>query len=74
MSRIEIGESILLVVGTARTIGVVTGSKKGKKDRKSYEISLKIPICAEIGSRMAISRQIKQRYRLIGWGVWKDGT
>ncbi|MFX1253711.1 MAG: hypothetical protein ACFFCZ_19015 [Promethearchaeota archaeon] len=70
ISRIEIGESVLLVVGTARTLSVVAGSK----NKKRYEISLKIPICAEIGTRMAISRQIKHRYRLIGWGVLKDGT
>ncbi|MFX0065302.1 MAG: hypothetical protein ACFFC7_24290 [Candidatus Hermodarchaeota archaeon] len=59
ISRIETGEPILLVVGTARTLGTITGSKKNKK---SYEISLKIPICAEKGNRMAISGQIKNRY------------
>ncbi|MFX0090154.1 MAG: translation initiation factor IF-2 subunit gamma [Candidatus Hodarchaeota archaeon] len=70
INRIETGEILLIVVGTARTLGTVEG-KKGKKD---YQLNLRIPISAELGTRMAISRNINNRYRLIGWAVLKDGS
>ncbi len=71
IGKIETGEMLLIVIGTARTLGVVEGEKKGKN---RYQIDLRIPICAEIGTRMAISRQISNRYRLIGWAVLRDGS
>jgi len=57
-------EPLMLSVGTAVTVGVVTNTKKD-----SVEIQLKRPVCAEIGSRIAISRQVGARWRLIGMGV-----
>ncbi|MFX1250237.1 MAG: translation initiation factor IF-2 subunit gamma [Promethearchaeota archaeon] len=71
IDKIETGEMLLIVIGTARTLGVVQGEKKGKN---RYQIDLRIPICAELGTRMAISRQISNRYRLIGWAVLRDGS
>lgn len=57
-------EPLMLSVGTAVTVGVVTGTKKNLVD-----VVLKRPVCAEIGSRIAISRQVGGRWRLIGMGV-----
>ena len=57
-------EPLMLSVGTAVTVGVVTGSRK-----ETVEMQLKRPVCAAIGARIAISRQVGARWRLIGMGV-----
>jgi translation initiation factor 2 subunit 3 len=57
-------EPLMLSIGTAVTVGVVSNTKKDH-----VEIALKRPVCAEIGSRIAISRQVGARWRLIGMGV-----
>lgn len=57
-------EMLLLNVGTARTVGLVTNLGKDE-----VEIKLQIPICAEPGDRVAISRQVGSRWRLIGYGL-----
>lgn len=59
---IKTGEPLMLNIGTTRTVGTVTAA--GKKST----IELKIPICAEKGDRLAISRQVSGRWRLVGWG------
>ncbi len=60
-------EVLLLNVGTARTMGLVTGLGKDE-----IEMKLQIPICAENGDRVAISRQVGSRWRLIGYGLIRD--
>ena len=57
-------EPLMLSVGTAVTVGVVTSAKKDL-----IEVVLKRPVCAEPGARIAISRQLGARWRLIGMGV-----
>ena len=57
-------EPLMLNVDTATTVGVVTS---GRAD--SCEVSLKLPVCAEPGQRVAISRRVGVRWRLIGYGV-----
>lgn len=57
-------EPLMLSVGTAVTVGIVTNSKKD-----IIEVTLKRPVCAELGARIAISRQVGARWRLIGMGV-----
>ncbi|MDD1717322.1 MAG: translation initiation factor IF-2 subunit gamma, partial [Methanoregulaceae archaeon] len=49
---------------TAVTVGIVTNARKDL-----VEVTLKRPVCAELGSRIAISRQVGARWRLIGMGV-----
>jgi translation initiation factor 2 subunit 3 len=61
---VRINEPLRLNVGTAVTLGVVT---KAKKD--FVEVQLRRPVCASIGSRVAISRRIGDRWRLIGSGI-----
>jgi translation initiation factor 2 subunit 3 len=57
-------EPLMLSVGTAVTVGVVTNTKKDL-----VETTLKRPVCADVGARIAISRQVGGRWRLIGMGV-----
>ncbi|MDI6718765.1 MAG: translation initiation factor IF-2 subunit gamma [Methanomicrobiales archaeon] len=57
-------EPLMLSVGTAVTVGVVTNTKKD-----IVEVALKRPVCADVGARIAISRQVGARWRLIGMGV-----
>ena len=66
MEPIKLHEKLAINVGTATTLGSVTHLK-----HEFMEISLKIPVCAEDNSRVAISRQIMGRWRLIGYGIIK---
>jgi translation initiation factor 2 subunit 3 len=61
---IKVKESLRLNIGTAATLGTVTNSKDIK-----IEIKLRKPICLLPKSRVAISRRIADRWRLIGAGV-----
>lgn len=56
-------ESLMLTVGTANTVGMVTVAKDSK-----IEISLKYPVAAYEGERIALGRRISNRWRLIGYG------
>jgi len=64
VAMIAKGEKLLLNVGTAKTMGDVTDVKKSEMETK-----LSIPVCAEPGDRVAISRRISGRWRLIGVGT-----
>lgn len=64
VAPIKVGESLMINSGTARSVGPVNSFKKSK-----LELSLKIPICAEGGQRVTISRMISGRWRLIGYGT-----
>ena len=66
VKRISKGENLLLDVGTTITLGNVT-SVKGDV----AELKLTRPVCAEENSRVAISRKITGRWRLIGYGIIK---
>jgi translation initiation factor 2 subunit 3 len=60
------GEKLLLNIGTAKTMGDVNNVKRGIMESK-----LSIPVCGEPGNRIAISRRIGGRWRLIGIGTLK---
>jgi len=64
VKSIATSEPLMLSIGTSTTIGVVTSARK-----ETAEVALKRPVCAEVGSRIAISRRIGARWRLIGVGV-----
>jgi translation initiation factor 2 subunit 3 len=66
VDNLKTNEPLMLSVGTATTVGVVTS---GRAD--SAEIALKIPVCAEKGQRIAMSRRITSKWRLIGYGTVK---
>ena len=61
---IKTKEFLRLNVGTAATLGTVTNSKDNK-----IEAKLKKPLCLIPQSRVAVSRRIADRWRLIGAGI-----
>jgi translation initiation factor 2 subunit 3 len=67
VDRINIDESLLLHVGAAVNLGKVTSTKGNV-----IKIKLNRPICAQPSTRVAISRKITARWRLIGYGIIVD--
>lgn len=63
---IKMMEPLMLNVNSSATIGVVT-----KLGKDGFACKLKLPVCAETGARVTISRQIGTRFRLIGYGIIK---
>ncbi len=64
VDKIRTSEVLMLNVGTSTTVGIVT-SPQGDK----VELNLKMPVCAEKGQRVAISRRVGSKFRLIGYGM-----
>jgi len=63
IEEISMNETLLLHVGAAITVGKVASIRKG-----TVLIKLTRPICAQTASRVALSRKIAGRWRLIGYG------
>ena len=57
-------EFLRLNVGTAVTLGSVTNVNSS-----TIDLSLRRPISVDIGNRLALSRKIEDRWRLIGSGI-----
>lgn len=62
VDNIKKNEPLMINVGTGKSAGMVTQAGK------NVRLDLKVPVCAEEGDRVAISRQIGSRWRLIGHG------
>jgi translation initiation factor 2 subunit 3 len=56
-------EMLMVNVATATTVGIVSKADKGITTMK-----LRLPICADSGARVSISRRVGSRWRLIGYG------
>ena len=69
IDRINFDETLLLHVGAAVNLGKVI-SLKGNVAK----LRLTRPICAPPSSRVAISRKIAARWRLIGYGILLEKT
>ena len=64
--KLRTSETPMFTLGTMTTVGEVTST------RGDYiEAKLKIPVCAEPNQRVAISRRISGKWRLIGHGILK---
>ncbi len=61
---IKMKEPLRLNIGTSAAVGTVTSVRDGK-----IEAKLKKPVCLMPKSRVAISRRIAERWRLIGSGI-----
>jgi len=61
---LRMGELLMLNVNSAATVGIVKSLSK-----KEIVCTLKRPVCAEIGARVVMSRNMGQRWRLIGYGT-----
>jgi translation initiation factor 2 subunit 3 len=64
VEKVNKGERLLLDIGTSITIASVVSTRED-----AATLQLARPICAEEGSRAAISRKIAGRWRLIGYGT-----
>jgi translation initiation factor 2 subunit 3 len=64
VEKINLEESLLLHVGAAVNVGKVTAAKADL-----IKVKLNRPVCLLPGSRVAISRKITARWRLIGYGL-----
>jgi translation initiation factor 2 subunit 3 len=64
VENIKTNEPLMLSIGTATTVGVVTSARGNQS-----EVALKIPVCALKEQRVAISRRISGKWRLIGYGI-----
>jgi len=69
VEKINPDELLLLHVGAAVDLGRVVSIKKNM-----VKIKLNRPICAPPSSRVAISRKITARWRLIGYGIMLEGS
>lgn len=63
---LRVGEPIMITAGSAVTLGIVT-----KLGKDVMETRLKRPVVVWEGMRVALSRQIMGRWRLVGWGIIK---
>lgn len=61
---LKVEELLMLNVNASATVGIIQKVKKGEA-----RVSLRRPVCAEKGSRVAMSRNIGRRWRLIGWAT-----
>mgnify|MGYP001613137060 FL=1 len=64
VEKVKAGEALRLNIGTAITAGVVSAAKDS-----SVTVKLRRPICTPENNRVAISRRIAERWRLIGSGT-----
>lgn len=64
VEKIKMNEQLMLAVGTAITLGEVKSARN-----EFVEVTLRRPVCAEQGWRVAIGRRVGGRWRLIGSGV-----
>jgi translation initiation factor 2 subunit 3 len=64
VERINLDEQLLLHVGAALNVGKVTAAKGNL-----IKVKLSRPVCVLSGSRVAISRKVTARWRLIGYGL-----
>jgi len=55
---------MILSIGTLTVVGYVKTVKHDK-----IKLELKHPVCAEKGSKIAIMRNISQRWKLTGYGI-----
>jgi translation initiation factor 2 subunit 3 len=63
---IKLGEMLMLNVNASATVGVVKELSKG-----IVKVDLRRPVCADPGARITLSRNVGQRWRLIGYGIIK---
>ena len=66
VEKINPDEALLLHIGAAVNVGKVISIKQN-----TIKVKLTRPVCALPGSRVAISRKITARWRLIGYGLIK---
>ena len=64
VESIKTSEPLMINSGSTTSVGIAKSARDNIVD-----LNLKIPICADPGSRVAISRKVESRWRLIGYGI-----
>ena len=64
VEKLKTKEQLVITVGTSTTVGVPVTVKDNIVD-----IKLSIPVCAPVGQRVALSRQVDGKWHLIGYGI-----
>jgi len=62
ITEIKTGDVLMITVAITKTVGVVVSGGK------NVHAKLKIPVPAEKGDKISISKQVGGRWHLIGWG------
>jgi translation initiation factor 2 subunit 3 len=63
VEHLKARESLMLVAGSSVTVGAVSAAYSD-----DAQLALKRPVCVDNGARIAISRMLAGRWRLIGYG------
>ena len=63
------GEIIMVNIGSLSTGGRVVAVRS-----EIAKLALIVPVCTEVGEKIALSRKIDKHWRLIGWGKIKRGV
>eukprot|EP00768_Dysnectes_brevis_P000218 gnl/Dysnectes_brevis/1047_a1167_3428.p1 GENE.gnl/Dysnectes_brevis/1047_a1167_3428~~gnl/Dysnectes_brevis/1047_a1167_3428.p1 ORF type:complete len:487 (+),score=172.91 gnl/Dysnectes_brevis/1047_a1167_3428:62-1462(+) len=71
VGKLREGEVLMVNIGSRSTGGVITNLYPHPTEPKA-RIRLKLPVCAELGEKVALSRKIEKNWRLIGWGLLVD--
>lgn len=64
INPIKTGDTLLLTVAIAKTVGTVVSAGKN-----NIHVKLKLPVCAEKGEKTAIAAQVGGRWHLVGYGL-----
>ncbi len=64
---LRVGENIMVSIATMTTLGAITSLSKGKA-----RLRLVRRVCSDTGMLLAISRQINNRWRLVGYGKLEE--
>ena len=64
VAPLQTNETLMVNVATTTSVGSVKGAKGGYTT-----LVLRLPICAREGARVALSRRVGSRWRLIGYGI-----
>ncbi|MBN1860467.1 MAG: translation initiation factor IF-2 subunit gamma [Candidatus Thermoplasmatota archaeon] len=64
---LKTNEPLMLTVGTATTVGIISELRP-----EWIRVKLKLPVCADHGQRIAVSRRIEGKWHLIGYGEIKS--
>src|SRR5512136_20774 len=64
---LKTNEPLMLTVGTATTVGIINELRPDW-----IRVKLKLPVCADKGQRIAVSRRIEGKWHLIGYGEIKS--
>ncbi len=67
--QVKKGDIVMINAGAAAVLGVVRDVKKEK-----ISVALRKAVCAEQGSKIVVTKQVENRWRIVGYGKLVGGT